>query len=96
MDVQDRSLHGELRQVIQQQLERSGIPEPGAAFVLHQVDAGTRGYLLLAEDRSKHVLASLLRQVCGVRPQRGGLWVLLSNEAAMIVDAWQRPLGPSA
>ena len=88
MNVTERSLHGELREVIEQHLEGLGVPDGRAAFILHQVDAGTRAYLLLATEKSKRVLEDALRHAFGLKPQGIGLWVLLSQEASMIVDAW--------
>ena len=92
MEEMERPLHVELRKVIQQRLEDLGVPHARAAFFLYQVDADARKYLLLATDKSKDILEDGLRQAFGLKPQGLGLWVLFSQEASMIVDAWSPKL----
>jgi len=88
MEESGRPLHVELRKVLQQRLEDLGVPHARAAFFLYQVDAEARRYLLLATENSKDTLEDGLRQAFGLKPQGIGLWVLFSEEASMIVDAW--------
>jgi len=86
----ERPSHEKLCEALQRHLEAQGVLEARASFILYQVDAGRRGYLLLSTDRSRRALEDGLKTSFGVKPQGTGLWVLLGHEASMIVDAWSR------